>query len=68
MCKYVIVITVIVRQDVDGHFGTTLNQEGRTSPREFVMALRKALSTTKIYSKETDSSISNADNCLWLFD
>ena len=24
MCKYVIVITVIVRQDVDGHFGTTL--------------------------------------------
>ena len=25
MCKYVIVITIIVRQDVDGHFGTTLN-------------------------------------------
>ena len=25
MCKYVIVITVIARQDVDGHFGTTLN-------------------------------------------
>ena len=25
MCKYVIVITVIVRQDVDGHFGSTLN-------------------------------------------
>ena len=24
MCKYVIVITVIARQDVDGHFGTTL--------------------------------------------
>ena len=22
MCKYVIVITVIARQDVDGHFGT----------------------------------------------
>ena len=25
MCKYVIVITVIARQDVDGHFGATLN-------------------------------------------
>ena len=25
MCKYVIVITVIARQDVDGYFGTTLN-------------------------------------------
>ena len=25
MCKYVIVITVIARQDVDGHFGNTLN-------------------------------------------
>ena len=25
MCKYVIVITFITRQDVDGHFGTTLN-------------------------------------------
>ena len=25
MCKYVIVTTVIARQDVDGHFGTTLN-------------------------------------------
>ena len=25
MCKYVIVITVIARQDADGHFGTTLN-------------------------------------------
>ena len=25
MCIYVIVITVIARQDVDGHFGTTLN-------------------------------------------
>ena len=25
MCKYVIVITVILRRDVDGHFGTTLN-------------------------------------------
>ena len=25
MCKYVIVITVIARQDVNGHFGTTLN-------------------------------------------
>ena len=24
MCKYVIVITVIARQDVDGYFGTTL--------------------------------------------
>ena len=24
MCKYVIVITVIARQDVYGHFGTTL--------------------------------------------
>ena len=24
MCEYVIVITVIVRQDVDGHFGTTV--------------------------------------------
>ena len=24
MCKYVIVITVFARQDVDGHFGTTL--------------------------------------------
>jgi len=24
MCKYVIVITVIAREDVDGHFGTTL--------------------------------------------
>ena len=24
MCKYVIVITVFVRQAVDGHFGTTL--------------------------------------------
>ena len=31
---------------------------GRTSPREFVIALRKALSATKIYSKETDSSTS----------
>ena len=25
MCKYVIIITVIARQDVDGHLGTTLN-------------------------------------------
>ena len=25
MCKYVIVITVTARQDVDGHFGTALN-------------------------------------------
>ena len=25
MCKYVIIITIIARQDVDGHFGTTLN-------------------------------------------
>ena len=25
MCKYVIVKTVIARQDVDGYFGTTLN-------------------------------------------
>ena len=25
MYKYVIVITVIARQDIDGHFGTTLN-------------------------------------------
>ena len=25
MCKYVIVITVIARQDVVGHFGITLN-------------------------------------------
>ena len=24
MCKYVIAITVIARQDVDDHFGTTL--------------------------------------------
>ena len=24
MCKYVLVIAVIVRQDVDGHFGTTI--------------------------------------------
>ena len=25
MCKYMIVLTVIARQDADGHFGTTLN-------------------------------------------
>ena len=25
MCKYLIVKSVIARQDVDGHFGTTLN-------------------------------------------
>ena len=25
MCKYVIVTTVIAKQDGDGHFGTTLN-------------------------------------------